>query len=135
MDRIRPDVGSTILLIGSGATGLCLAQLLKGNGGQHLVIASNAGPKMELAKKLNCADEFVDLDRKNPEPQWEALKQKYPYGFDVVVEASGSHAVLEKAVNFCTRGGKLIYYGVYEKEALIKVSPSKVFGDEITIIG
>lgn len=135
MDRIRPEVGSNILLIGSGATGLCLAQLLKGNGGQHLVIASHKGPKMELAKKLNCADEYVDLDRNDPSQQWTALKAKYPYGFDVVVEASGSHAVLEKAINFCTRGGKLIYYGVYEKEALVQVSPSKVFGDEITIIG
>lgn len=135
MDRIRPDVGSSVLLIGSGPTGLCLAQLLKNNGGQHTVIASNKGPKMDLAKKLNCADEYVELDRKDPSKQWAALKEQYPYGFDVVVEASGSPAVLEQAINFCARGGKLIYYGVYEKEALIKVSPSKVFSDEITIIG
>ncbi|PVH88995.1 putative sorbitol dehydrogenase [Cadophora sp. DSE1049] len=135
MDRIRPEVGSSILLIGSGPTGLCLAQLLKANGGAHMVLASNAGPKMELAKKLNCADEYVELSRTDPSKQWEALKVKYPYGFDVVVEASGSHAMLEKAIDYCTRGGKLIYYGVYEKEALIKVSPSRVFSDEITMIG
>lgn len=135
MDRIRPEVGSTILLIGSGPTGLCLAQLLKANGGQHLVLASNKGPKMDLAKKLNAADEYLELDRNAPEKQWEGLKAKYPYGFDVVVEATGSHAILEKAIDFCTRGGKLVYYGVYEKEAVVNVSPSKVFGDEITIIG
>lgn len=135
MDRIRPEVGSSILLIGAGATGLCLAQLLKANGGQHVVIAANKGPKMELARKLNCADEYVDLDRQDPREQWASLRKKYQYGFDVVVEASGSHAVLEKAIDFCARGGKLIYYGVYEKEALIQVSPSKVFSDEITIIG
>lgn len=135
MDKIRPEVGSNILLIGSGATGLCLAQLLRGNGGQNLVLASHEGRKMDLAKKLNCADEYVELDRKDASEQWTALKAKYPYGFDVVVEASGSHKVLEKAINFCARGGKLVYYGVYEKEALIKVSPSKVFSDEINIIG
>ncbi|KAH9223892.1 chaperonin 10-like protein [Leptodontidium sp. 2 PMI_412] len=135
MDRIRPEVGSSILLIGSGPTGLCLAQLLKANGGAHMVLASNAGPKMDLAKKLNCADEYIELSRTDPSKQWEALKGKYPYGFDVVVEASGSHAMLEKAIDYCTRGGKLIYYGVYEKEALIKVSPSRVFSDEITMIG
>ena len=135
MDKIRPEVGSSILLIGSGATGLCLAQLLKGNGGQHLVLASNKGRKMDLAKKLDCADEYVELDRENPDKQWASLKAKYPYGFDVVVEASGSPKVLENAINFCTRGGKLVYYGVYEKDAIIKVSPSKVFSDEINIIG
>ena len=135
MDRIRPEVGSTILLIGCGPTGLCLAQLLKNNGGQHVVLASNKGPKMELAKKLNAADEYIELDRKNPTSQWEELKSRYPYGFDTVVEATGNHKVLENAINFCARGGKLVYYGVYEKKALVNVSPSKVFGDEITIIG
>ena len=88
-----------------------------------------------MAKKLSCADEYVELSRTDPSKQWEALKAKYSYGFDVVVEASGSHAMLEKAIDYCTRGGKLIYYGVYEKEALIKVSPSRVFSDEITMIG
>lgn len=135
MDRIRPEVGSSILLIGAGPTGLCLAQLLKANGGAHMVIASNEGPKMELAKKLNCADEYVELNRKDPSKQWADLKAKYPYGFDIVVEASGSHALLEKAIDYCTRGGKLVYYGVYEKQALINVAPSRVFSDEITMIG
>lgn len=32
------------------------------------------------------------------------------------------------------RGGTLLYYGVYLKEALVNVSPSKVFANEITII-
>jgi threonine dehydrogenase-like Zn-dependent dehydrogenase len=135
MDRIRPEVGSSILLIGAGPTGLCLAQLLKANGGAHMVIASNEGPKMELAKKLNCADEYVELSRKDPTKQWADLKAKYPYGFDVVVEASGSHELLEKAIDYCTRGGKLVYYGVYEKQALINVAPARVFSDEITMIG
>ena len=135
MDRIRSTVGSNILLIGAGPTGLCLAQLLKSNGGAHLVLASNQGPKLDLAKKLNCADEYLELDRKDASKQWAGLKTKYPYGFDVVVEASGSHVVLEKAVDYCARGGKLVYYGVYPKEALIKVSPSRIFSDEISMIG
>lgn len=135
LDRIRPEAGSKILLIGAGPTGLCLAQLLKANGGAHMVLASNEGPKMELAKKLNCADEYVELSRKDPAKQWADLKIKYPYGFDVVVEASGSHALLEQAIDYCTRGGKLLYYGVYEKSALINVSPQRVFQDEITMIG
>jgi D-arabinitol dehydrogenase (NADP+) len=100
-----------------------------------MVVASNEGPKMELAKKLNCADEYVELSRKDPSKQWADLKAKYPYRFDVVVEASGSHAILERAIDYCTRGGKLVYYGVYEKSALINVAPQRVFSDEITMVG
>lgn len=66
---------------------------------------------MQLARKLNAADEYVDLDRKNPERQWDELKTKYPYGFDVVVEASGVHQLLERGLDLTTRGGKLIFYG------------------------
>ena len=135
LDRIAPKVGSTILMIGAGATGLCLAQLLKLNGSAKLVLAANAGPKMELAKKLGCADEYVDLDREQPEAQWRDLKKRNEHGFDVVVEASGSLKVLNDAIEYVARGGKLVYYGVYPKNKLVGVSPSKVFGDEITIIG
>ena len=135
LDKIRPEVGTNCLLIGAGPSGLVLAQLLKINGGAHVTLASNAGPKMELARKLNCADEYIDLDRNDPRPQWEELKVRHPYGFDVVVEASGSHFLLEKAMEYCAKRGKLIVYGVYKKDALIKVSPSKIFFDEICIIG
>ncbi|KAJ3542021.1 hypothetical protein NM208_g4318 [Fusarium decemcellulare] len=135
LEWLQPKVGSKILLIGSGPTGLCLAQLLRNNGGQHVVVASNKGKKMELARKLECGDEYVELDRNNPEPQWEELKKKHPYGFDVVVEASGSHQVAEMAIDFVAKGGKLMYYGVYKKDALVNVSPAKIFKDEITIMG
>lgn len=66
---------------------------------------------MELAKKLNCADEYVELSRTDPSKQWAAIKEKYPYGFDVVVEASGSHKMLTIGLDNVTRGGKLVYYG------------------------
>ena len=135
LDRLAPHPGSSVLMIGAGATGLLLAQLLRQNGGSRLVLAANAGPKMELAKKLDCADEYLELDRQAPEAQWDELKKKEKYGFDVVVEASGSVDVLEKAIGYVARGGKLMYYGVYPKKALVNVSPSKVFGDELTIIG
>ena len=135
LDQLQVGVGYTALLIGSGPTGLCLAQLLRQNGARHVTVASNRGAKMDLARQLDCGDEYVDLDRENPTPQWEALAKGHPYGFDVVIEASGSHQLAEKAINYVTRGGKLLYYGVYAKDALVKVSPSKIFSDEITIIG
>ncbi|KAK7522561.1 chaperonin 10-like protein [Phyllosticta citriasiana] len=154
LDRIRPEPGVSILVMGAGATGLCLAQLLKQNGGAHLILASNEGPKLDLAKNLNVADEYIPLRRGNEAEQaaqWSDLKNRYPYGFDIVVEATGVHKLLETAFGLVTRGGKLVYYGVYPKDAVVKVVPSKferssergakltrqgrVFGDEITIIG
>lgn len=90
LEKIAPKLGSTVLMFGAGPTGLCLAQLLRHNGGSHVVIAAPEGLKMDLAKSLDAADEYIPLSRTNPEVQFEALKKDHPYGFDIVVEVGCS---------------------------------------------
>lgn len=102
LDKLRPKVGCEVLLLGmymscsrysrtltvvsgAGPTGLILAQLLKQNGAAKVVLAANKGMKMDIARQLEVADEYVELDRKDPEAQWAKLKEDYKYGFDIVV--------------------------------------------------
>ena len=68
-------------------------------------------------------------------PQLEKIKKENPYGFDVVVEATGAVSVLENAITYVRRGGKLVVYGVYNHASRVSWPPSKIFGDEITILG
>ena len=56
-------------------------------------------------------------------------------GFDIVVEATGSVKILEDSINYVRRGGKLVVYGVYGSKDRVTWPPSKIFGDEITILG
>ena len=156
MDKLGPTVGLDALIIGAGPTGLILAQLLKLNGAHRVVIAANKGIKLDLAKQLAAGDEYIELDRENPAPQWEELKQKNPYGFDVVVssqrcfeeldqiwglttdvvlqvEATGSEKVANDAINYVRRAGTLMIYGVYNNDALIHWPPFKIFVDEIRV--
>jgi len=135
LEKIAPKIGSSVLMFGAGPTGLCLAQLLRHNGASHVVIAAPEGLKMDLAKKLDCADIYVPLSRSNPQAQFDQIKNDNPYGFDIVVEATGSPKILEDAINYVRRGGKLVVYGVYSDAARVSWPPSKIFGDEITIIG
>lgn len=67
-------------MFGAGPTGLVLAQLLRMNGGCHVVVAAPEGLKMELAKKLGAGDVYVELSRKDPSGQFEKLKSENPYG-------------------------------------------------------
>jgi D-arabinitol dehydrogenase (NADP+) len=62
-------------MIGAGPTGLILSQLLKLNGAAKVVLAANKGTKMDLARKLDAADVYIDLDRQNPGSQWEQIKK------------------------------------------------------------
>jgi len=122
-------------MFGAGPTGLVLSQMLRQNGGCHVVVAAPQGLKMELAKKLGAGDVYVELSRENPEAQFQKIKDENPYGFDIVVEATGSSKILEDAIHYVRRGGKLVVYGVYSSSARVSWPPSKIFGDEITILG
>ncbi|KAF6747178.1 NADP+-dependent D-mannitol dehydrogenase [Ephemerocybe angulata] len=123
LDKLSPPVGIDALILGAGPTGLILAQLLKLNGASHIVIAANKGVKTEIAQSLNAADV---LRRTRP---------NYPKGFDVVIEATGAESVANEAINYVRRGGTLMVYGCYSKQAVVHWSPAKIFGDEIKIIG
>jgi len=135
LDKISPKLGSSVLMFGAGPTGLVLAQMLRQNGGCHVVVAAPQGLKMDLAKKLGAGDEYVELSRENPSAQFSKLKSDNPYGFDIVVEATGSPKILEDAIHYVRRGGTLVVYGVYSAAARVSWPPSKIFGDEITILG
>ncbi|KAJ5038098.1 uncharacterized protein L3040_006969 [Drepanopeziza brunnea f. sp. 'multigermtubi'] len=135
LEKIAPKLGSSVLMFGAGPTGLVLAQMLRQNGGCHVVVAAPEGLKMDLAKKLDAGDSYIELSRKDPEVQFAKLKEDHPYGFDIVVEATGSPKILEDAINYVRRGGKLVVYGVYSASARVSWPPSKIFGDEITILG
>ena len=130
---MNPPVGIEVLLLGAGPTGLILAQLLKLNGARKVTLAANKGIKMDIAKQLDAADEYIELDRQSPELQWAKLKKDNPYGFDVVVEATGVEKLANESINYVRRGGTLMIYGVYENKAQVHWAPSKIFGDEIRV--
>lgn len=82
---------------------------------------------MDLAKELDAADTYVELSRSNPGPQFEQIKKDNPYGFDIVIEATGSVRILEDAINYCRRGGTLVAYGYYLAPGVLKqyVGPNR----------
>ncbi|KAH8706681.1 chaperonin 10-like protein [Ilyonectria robusta] len=135
LEKIRPKLGSHVLMFGAGPTGLMLAQLLRQNGGCKVTIAAPGGLKMDLAKSLEAADEYLELSRSDPAKQFAKLRAENPYGFDIVVEATGSVGILEDSINYVRRGGTLVVYGVYSNADRVSWPPSKIFGDEITILG
>ncbi|KXN89139.1 D-arabinitol dehydrogenase 1 [Leucoagaricus sp. SymC.cos] len=135
VDKLQVPVGAEALVIGAGPTGLILAQLLKLNGATKVVVAANKSIKTQVARDIGAGDVVIELDREHPDQQWRQLKEDHPFGFDVVVEATGSEKVATDAINYVRRGGTLMIYGVYANSALVHWAPSKIFGDEIRIIG
>jgi D-arabinitol dehydrogenase (NADP+) len=63
-----------------------------------------------------------------------SLETANPYGFDIVIEATGSPSVLESSLLFVRKGGKLVVYGVYDESVKISWSPFRIWEHEITIM-
>ena len=91
-----------------------------------MVVVAPEGLKMDLAKSLDAGDEYVALSRQDPSAQFQKLKDENPYGFDIVVEATGSVKILEDSINYVRRGGKLVVYGVYANKDRVSWPPSKI---------
>jgi D-arabinitol dehydrogenase (NADP+) len=127
---LRP--GSDVLVVGTGPTGLILAQLLRAAGASRVTVAGRTPFKLELAAAYG-ADEVVLLAA-GEEPGAAAAKLA-PDGFDVVIDATGSIDVLAGCASLLGIGGTLFVYGMAPEAARLAISPYDIFRRELTIRG
>lgn len=132
--KINVKLGDEVLLFGSGPAGLILVQLLRHGGASKIVVCAPTERKLKLAKKFG-VNETILLDKNNYKKHQEKLKEIAPYGFDIVIDATGSIEVLEDAFNYLKCDGTLHTFAVYPPGALVKFSPYKIYRWEYKIIG
>jgi len=129
---LRP--GSDVLVFGAGPTGQVLAQLLRYVGASRVTVAAPTAFKLEVAKRHG-ADETVQVDRADPDASTKQLRELAPDGFDVVVDATGTVAVLSRCVSLTRDGGTVFVYGMTEEAAELTVSPYEIFRRELVLKG
>ncbi len=125
---------SDVLIFGAGPTGLILSQLLKTAGAARVTVAAPTMTKLEVAEALG-ANHTVQISRTDPGTAAVELRAIAPNGFDAVIEATGSTAVLELAISLTKTGGTVLVYGLAAEEATASVKPYEIFSRELTIRG
>jgi D-arabinitol dehydrogenase (NADP+) len=133
MEILDARPGTTALVLGSGPTGLLLAQLLMHNGAARVTVAAPTPFKLEVARRLGI-DETVEIPR-DPAAAYEILRAHRPGGFDNVVVATAVPGVFEIATPLTRDGGTVLWYGVTNPDDRVAVSPYDVYRREITIKG
>jgi 2-desacetyl-2-hydroxyethyl bacteriochlorophyllide A dehydrogenase len=127
--RSKPDLGGRALIFGAGPIGLLMMQSLRRDGAAQVVISDLQSERLELALDLG-ADEAVlagDGDQ--------ALRALAPYGYDMVIDATGVPEVAAGCFEYVTRGGKVLLFGVCPEDATIPFSPFDIFRRDITVYG
>lgn len=124
LDRLgEVRVGESVLVIGSGPTGLMLTSLLSRSGG--IVDAVERVPaRRAMATSFGAARSAGSTDE---------LDQ--PGGWGLVVEATGSVAGVETALSVVRRAGRVHIFGVARPDARAQFSPYEFFDRELTMTG
>jgi 2-desacetyl-2-hydroxyethyl bacteriochlorophyllide A dehydrogenase len=130
LNRFRVWPGDEVLIFGAGPMGLILVQALRHSGASQVVVVEKQPDRLALADQLGAtATVAAGPDRDA------ALRTLAPYGFAVVVDATGVPAVIEQAFGFLKPRGQFLQFGVSPREATINLRPYDVFRYDWTIIG
>jgi 2-desacetyl-2-hydroxyethyl bacteriochlorophyllide A dehydrogenase len=126
---VRP--GDTVVILGGGAIGLVMLQLVRNAGAAITVVVEPLEQKRELARKLGAE---VVLDPLASDVRT-AVLDLTRVGADEVIECVGKPETMQLAVDLARRGGVVEFFGVCPIGVTIPVEPNKVYFKELTIVG
>jgi 2-desacetyl-2-hydroxyethyl bacteriochlorophyllide A dehydrogenase len=130
LKRIRVWPGDEVLIFGAGPMGLLLVQALRHMGASRVVVVEKQRERLDLAGQLGASATVLS----GPD-QAEVLRELAPYGFGLVVDATGVPAVIEQAFRYLKPWGQYLQFGVAPREARISFSPYDLFQHDWTVVG
>jgi L-iditol 2-dehydrogenase len=126
---IRP--GDTAAVIGCGPIGLQFVRVLSGRGVQVIAVGKRES-QMKMAKRLGAAH-VVDVSVvDNPVPVVREFTQRQ-FGADAVIEAVGSQATWQWAMQMVRCGGTINLFGGCPRGSKVEFESSALHYSEITI--
>jgi D-arabinitol dehydrogenase (NADP+) len=134
MDVLQLRPGADVAMIGSGTTGLLLAQLLIHGGASRLTVAGPSEFKLQLAKSFG-VDRVVQVSRSDAEGTAATLSAMSPGGYDVVIDATGASSVVQHLPQLTKDNGTVLVYGMCDEEDRVAWSPYEIFRRQLTVKG
>ncbi|EFW94036.1 zinc-binding dehydrogenase [Haladaptatus paucihalophilus DX253] len=130
VDQIDLTSGETVVIVGAGAIGLLLTQLLRASATGPLVVSEPVTERREAALDIG-ADYVIDPTEEDPTTVIPDLVGSV----DVAIEAVGLPDTIEQAHELTGPGGRTLVFGVPPEDATVEISPFDVFYEEREIVG
>ena len=130
LNRLRVFPGDEVLILGAGPMGLLLVQALRHSGAAQVVVVEPQPERLALARRLG-ATRAIRADGN----ETDELRDAAPYGFAIVVDATGVPSVIEEAFRYLKPRGQFLQFGVAPKDARVNLRPYAVFRNDWTIVG
>jgi threonine dehydrogenase-like Zn-dependent dehydrogenase len=121
--------GSTVVVVGDGAVGLCGVLAAKRLGAERIVAMSRHAPRQELARAFGATDVVAE---RGDEGVARIREMFDGIGADAVLECVGTKESMQQAIDSCRPGGTVGYVGVpYGAELPIR----QMFGTNVGVRG
>lgn len=130
LNRTQLWLGSKVLVFGTGANGLILAELAKKSGAATVVVTGRTKSRLDVALGMGI-DAAVVAD----DSQEKQLRRIAPRGFDAIFETTGVASVVERAFQFAAPGGKIVIYGIVPPDQNARVNPFDLCRKDLQVIG
>jgi threonine 3-dehydrogenase len=109
-------IGEDVLITGAGPIGLMAVAIARHAGARNVVITDLNDFRLDIAKKMG-ANAAVNVAKQNLKEVLPGLGIKY--GFDVILEMSGSPRALASAIDVAFHGAKIALLGILPKHTEI----------------
>jgi len=127
LGEIRP--GSRILIVGTGSVAIMFALLLKDMG--EIYVAGRRTEALHRTENLTGARTLL-MDNGFME---KALDITGGYGFDIIIDATGSTEAMQRTLKLLSRGGKFMVFSGVERGATLSVDIHALHYGEMTVVG
>ena len=116
--RAQVAPGDKVILIGAGAIGTFVLAGLKHLVQAEVTVVDFAGERLERALRLGADKTFEVSDSTEA-----GLRELFPTGADVVIEASGAPGQMQMALNLTKRGGNMLQVGLPTSKQELDIHP------------
>jgi len=122
VERLAPELASSVVIFGAGPIGILLLQVLKLKGVSAVTVVDKNPDRAAFAQKKGADETLTSLDD---------LKRD---DFDAVVDATGVIPVMSKALDYVRHGGKVLLFGVPPVGEEITFEAFQIFRKGLTIL-
>ena len=123
-DVLKSQLGSHVLIYGSGTMGLMMLELAKRTGAASVDVLDVNPERLATARKLGCSATAATADELDR-----------PQGWNLVVDSTGNAEAIQDGLGRVAKAGTFLQFGVADYAARATIEPYKIYNREITITG
>ena len=111
-----------VLIMGAGPIGILLLKSILLEGASEIAVVDKNEARLALAKKSGASTAYSSFDALSPD------------AYDVVVDATGVPAVMERTLAFVRYGGRVLLFGVPPSGSKVSLDAFAIFRKGLTLL-